>query len=353
MTKFDYEVECPHCGATFQVARIRAGRQEACPVCRGAVDVVEAGTAEAQAEPAPAPVQEAAGEEYLPAPERGAPQEAAAPEVIPADAPGPAMVCCAREEKLNPMKIGPLVAAFSGLGNGDARRKVVKSMGLLMDGMAMDTARGMVAALEEEGVEAFAVPAAWVPDPEELSFVRVYGADAGALRIQTDDQGSVKSVPWQAVAAGLCVRAAFGPLKTELRAVDTYSYVPVVGVGTGVAAIPQRSFRMERRQEEPKVRVVLILRHSRRGAQALAFTEEQVRYAYLGERMKHNRAQNLVLFLNDVLNWAGHAFFPAGFRAAAEGRRARITRVLGKVDYDNYVRWTLCCAAARGLFRMS
>jgi hypothetical protein len=351
MTKFDYEVECPHCGAAFQVARIRAGRQETCPVCRGAVDVVEAGAAGAQPEPAPAPVRVAGGQGLAPAPEQGAAQEAVAPEVVPADARGPAMVCCAREEKLNPIKIGPLVAAFSGLGNADARRKVVKSMGLLMDGMAMDTARGMVAALEEEGVEAFVVPATWVPDPEELSFVRVYGADEGALRIQTDDEGSVKSVRWQAVVAGLCVRAAFGPLKTELRAVDTYA--PVIGAGIGVAAIPQRSFRMERRQEEAKVRAVLMLRHGARGAYALAFTEEQVRYSYLGERMKPNRAQNLALFLSDVLNWAGHAFFPAGFRAAAEGRRAHITKVLGKVDYDNYVRWTLCCAAARGLFGTS
>jgi hypothetical protein len=63
--------------------------------------------------------------------------------------------------------------------------------------------------------------------------------------------------------------------------------------------------------------------------------------------------QNFVLFLNDVLRWGVRAFFTTSFRAAARGDRMHVTKVVGKVDYANYVRWVLCCTAARGRFGAS
>jgi hypothetical protein len=53
--------------------------------------------------------------------------------------------------------------------------------------------------------------------------------------------------------------------------------------------------------------------------------------------------------LRDVMELGGRAFFPASFHAAAEGRRAGITKVTGKLESENYRRWVLCCAARRGL----
>ena len=54
--------------------------------------------------------------------------------------------------------------------------------------------------------------------------------------------------------------------------------------------------------------------------------------------------------LTDVQGWCPHAFFTEGFKAAAAGNRARGGKMLGKLDYENHMRWTMCCAAARGLF---
>ena len=41
MDDSELQVECPHCGAVFGVADGPAGRQATCPVCRGAVQVLE------------------------------------------------------------------------------------------------------------------------------------------------------------------------------------------------------------------------------------------------------------------------------------------------------------------------
>ncbi len=66
--------------------------------------------------------------------------------------------------------------------------------------------------------------------------------------------------------------------------------------------------------------------------------------------MQPGHEQNFELFLNDMLRWGGRAFFTEGFSAAARGDRLRVTKVVGKADYANYVRWALCCAVARGSF---
>jgi hypothetical protein len=332
MGDFDYDVECPYCGAVFSVPRIRAGRQEQCPVCRATVLVADEPRSGEEA------VEEEPGfpDEEMTRP--GAP--------VPDDA-GRVCVCCAREQKVNPIAIGPLLATFTGVDEAEGRRRVVRSGGLLAEGLQADTARNLLAALAEEGVEAFAVPTSWLPEPHQLRMTRVYGADPEALRIQTDVQGTVKAVPWSRLAVGLCVQTQPAVVSTtELRMEETFS---PAGMG-GLAPSGQLVYRA-RPAESLEPVVTLVLAGKGRVAYMLVFGEEQVRYAYLAERVRPGRAQNLSLLLGDLLRWGRRAFFPATFRAAAEGKPLRVRKVRTNLAMSNYLRWALCCAVSRGLFR--
>jgi len=354
MDSFDLQVECPHCGAEFAVARIRAGREESCPVCSGIVRVPAAGAGGAGAS---APESAATGsegdglqaevaEEPVPeAPEEGAVAEPAAFQARAVAEWERAVVCCSAEQKANPFAAGPIVARHTGLSLPDARRQVVKGLGLLADGISMGVARQMVEELRGKGIEAFAVPVALVPAAaEERRVLRVYGADAEALRLETDAHGSVESVPWQRLAAGLCTRAAFmEPGEAELEVVEE----PFSGGG---GAVSRTTYRRRENQPEPPARVTLVVLEGPARASLLSFNERQVRYAYLEARLRPGHEQNFELFLSDVLKWGGQAFFSASLRAAARGDRFHVIRVVGKIDYANHVRWALCCATAGGRF---
>ncbi len=328
----EYEVECPYCGATFPMAGEEGGPVN-CPVCRGAITVEAAAGPDDDAADRGPPACEPAGAAPL------------ALALTDADQEAPAYVCLAREEKVNPITLGALFERYTGLSRLEARRHVVRSLGLLLEDVSLQTAGGVVDALREENCEAFAVPAAAVPDvARELSLVRIYGADERALRIQTDPEGSIRSVRWSTIVAGICTLC-----ELERRTVaeripdDSGGYVG----GADMAPTPW----MRQRQVEPVLRVTLVLRDKVGHAYLLSFTEDQVRYGYLGERIQASREQNLELLLRDVARWAPHAFYPAGYRAAAEGLRPRVTKLMGTPDEERYLRWTLCCAAARGLFR--
>jgi hypothetical protein len=104
------------------------------------------------------------------------------------------------------------------------------------------------------------------------------------------------------------------------------------------------------RETEPEILVTLVLSGAGGKADSLVFAERQVRYAYLEERLQPSHERNFATFLGDLLKWAPDAFFPASFRAVAAGRRMQVVKVVGRLDYGNYVRWAMCCAAARGHF---
>ncbi|MCK4283346.1 MAG: hypothetical protein KAX44_03430 [Candidatus Brocadiae bacterium] len=338
MVDFDLQVECPFCGAAFKVPRIRSGREERCPVCRATVAVPEAGTGREV---------EAVEVETAPG------GTVAAVEPTPPDLAGlgggvAALVCSAREQRINPLDAGPVIAAFTGKTPLDARRQVMRGMGILAEGLRLDSAREMVEVLERKGVEAFAMPAELVPAVErKLPLVCIYGADERALHVQPDREGTVRSVPWETVAAGICTQHELaGRAGRQHEAREKYTVGSI-----GMARIRIRSARPRPREERPEVQMTLALSDRAGRAYALAFTEHQVRYGYLEERLKPSGRQNLVLLLADVLKWAGRGFFPGRFRAAAEGRLAGIPKVVGKLDRNSYLRWAMCCAAARGLFR--
>lgn len=344
MAEFDLEIECSGCGASFRVPRIRAGRTETCPVCGAEVRVTLRGAEAPAAEQEPAP----AGRQESPAPE---PAPRRRPEPMPrVPAAGPLIVCAEGDRQVNPLAAGPLVCAYAGLPSAEGRMQVRRGMGVLGEGLGPDAARGMVKALERKGVGAFAVPQKAIGSLQRvLRMQGVYEVAEDALYVQAGREGKIRSVGWSAVVAGVCIRSMFGREKEvgSSRSSPTATYL-AVPVGMGGVLRGGRRRRMPRHTPEPELEAVLVLQRSGGELCRLPFAESEVRYAYLGDQLKPSRAENFAQVLADVLRYAGTAFFPQGWKEAAEGHTERIRKVTGKLDRDNYVRWAVCCAAARG-----
>jgi len=331
---------CPDCGAGFLVPVAGPGRKETCPLCGATFRI---GTARGYQQVQP---ERLVMEEPWPAEEPGG-SPLGSPDI--GDVGGPVLVCCAREQKLNPLAVGPVVQAFTGLARREAMMHVNKGKGILAEGLSPDTAAALVEKLEQLPLEVFVLPEACVPPvARQVDIVRVHSADESALHVQTDAEGSVKAIRWAQLAVGLCTKEKFGGRTVVDEQVDRS---PVVYGAGGVPAVGWSTVRRtKRRKEEAHLRITLVLRDGTGRAYPMAFDETEVRYAYLGERMRPSSRENVGVFLDDVLRWGSPAFFPAGYRAVACGQPYRVTQVVGRLDYENYVRWAICCAAAQGLF---
>ncbi len=318
---------CRECGAALDPTE-----DPSCPVCGAAYVPPAPDTAEREDTAyAPLPSEERDG--WSPADE---------------DPDGPRLVCCVREAKINPLAAGPLVEAYCGLQKREAMMQAAQGMGILAEGIAADTAENMIEALAEEGVEAFAFPASMLPEVvRQVDIGRIYDASDDALHVQVDREGTVKSISWSRIAAGYCTQEKFGGkvVKERIDSGPTLYYARG-GVGR-ITTGP----RYRRRREEAGLMVTLVLRDAEGRAYTMPFNERKVRYAYLGDRAKPTSRLNLALLLGDVMQWAGHAFFPEGFRAVARGDSQQVTKITGRLAADNYRKWVLCMAAQRGLFR--
>ncbi len=72
-----------------------------------------------------------------------------------------------------------------------------------------------------------------------------------------------------------------------------------------------------------------------------------VRYAYLGDRILEGHDPNFALFLTDVGRHARGAYFPSSYIQVAAGHTVAVREITGRVEYDNYLRWAICCAVAQ------
>jgi hypothetical protein len=326
MTDFEYELDCPHCGASFSLPQMEGGQQATCPVCRGAVILI--------AEDA--------------APSDGRVAAGATRSATSFDIGGPAFVCIDQEVRVNPLVAGPLIAAFTGQAERDAKTRVARGMGILADHLAVDTARNLVAALAEEGIGAFAVPAAVVPKLEPYGRARrVDRVHAEGIELAMASGGEQRVVRWQDIAAGVCTRSRMR------RRVEAESDARIVAGSVGVyGAVPavRRISRTRVKEMPSELSLSLVLRAGEGCGHVLRFSERQVRYAYLRDRVLPASAQNLGLFLGDVMDGATGAFFPVSMRQVAAGHRERARMILGKKDLGDYEKWAACCAAIRGLF---
>jgi hypothetical protein len=232
----------------------------------------------------------------------------------------------------------------------EARMQVHQGMGILAEGVSADTGHNMIRELQEKDIEACLVPESVAERPgRELPLVRVYDADPSAFHVQVDEDGSVKAVPWSSIITGVCIEEEGGGRTSRLEVRDQPGIVGA-RMGMGMYRTPYSGVRLTSEARQPKLQVILVLLRGTTGElYRLSFGEEQVRYAYLGDRLQASRRLNLGLVIGDIMKFAEGAFFPASFRAAASGKSHRIRKVSCRVEAQNYVRWAVCCAAARGL----
>ncbi len=252
------------------------------------------------------------------------------------------LVCLAHEQKLNPLVVAPLISGIAGVALRDAKLQLGTGMGILAEGVDAARAKHLVEALAGLGIEAFALPSDAAPGaPSKLPFVCIDAAAESGLHVQVTPEGAARSFPWSAMVAGIC----------------TVGELPVVP-GTGVEVdrlmpgllglgAPVRTSRGRGTIQELSSR--LIFREASGNVCVLAVQARRIRYSYLGDRQLTGTRQNFALFLADVMKWAGRAFLPQGFRAAAGGDIANARRVQDATRAANYLRWALCCAIARGL----
>ena len=318
MNDEDIEVQCPWCGAWTAAPAGAAGAEVKCLHCNGVfrptADEREIGDGE--------------------------------PESVPADAvaamPGPRMVCRMREGTVNPLAAGAVIATFTGMNERAARMEANRGMGIMAGGLAPDTAENMCRALAEEGIEAFAVPEAAMPRlGPKLNVEHVDHAGAQGLLVRVHARSEAGRISWDRLAAGLCTWTP------QDRLYKTESYRDSIVTARG-AQIPIR--RSRRTLGEPRMCVTLFFRGSEGAARQMGLHEREFDYSFLGERMGQSADLNCMAFLERTTEWAPAAFFPEGYYAAAENDSARFVRPVSKVARQNYVRWTLCCAAARGVF---
>ena len=343
MTQFDVEAECPACGAAFKVPRIRRGSTESCPVCRYMVRVGGEGAGEegaagiqgpAGAEPMPSEPSEPAEGEWP----RGQPEAA-----VTARATGNCIVCTRDDEQFNPLAVSPIIQEMTGAPAVDVRQQVVRGQGVLAEGMPAPQARDLAARLSGLQVPVFAVAEDAVPVVERrILFNRIDGAQDEALQVLTDNRGTVKSIPWLALLAAFCTQEHVvlgGP--TELE-----KHTEVVAIGYRVAS-SHTAYRAARRPTASPIECTLLVRGTSGSVLSLRFAERKVRYTYLGPRQQSSCAQNFALFLGDLMRYGPLTFFPASTRAVAAGQRTKVAKLKDKRDYDRYLRWVLCCVAAR------
>jgi len=342
MSDFDVEVQCPACGTTLTVPRIRRGATEKCPVCATAVpipggQVWQEDSAEVSAKPAQA---------VPPAAQRAGPRAEVPPSALCA-------VCSWDEQTLNVFELQPIIRELTRWSPAEVSMQISRGMGVLAEPVPAQVARAMVSALGAKGVSAFAVPLEGIPRFErEVPRICVYGLSEEALVVQTDLQGTIKSLPWRAVVAGFCSklkRVRGGP--TQLRLAGGAGMAPFVAYG-GVGMYGMRTttrYQAVKRPPEPDAELTVLLRGRSGGIWGLRATERQVRYAYLESRMKPTRSQNFLLFLNDVVARCPRAFFPPRTVRTAGGDLKAATFLKVAKDYEKYKRWVLCCVAGREL----
>jgi uncharacterized Zn finger protein (UPF0148 family) len=327
------QVECPHCGATFNVADGPGGRMVQCPVCGGAVTVLD--------------VQEEAPETATAAEEHEnegqvndyfARRKTEEPD-------GPCLLCCTHEQKLNPLEIGPVLRSVLGLSATDAAHQVTHGMGIVAEGLTPHAARGLAGAFRDKGVEVFVAPAEGVPrEVEQVRIFSVHDVDGRGLHLQMDAKGTIRGLKWDSVVAGVCTRDLSGEhtrVDYEHKVASSY-----VNMAYG-ATYSGTGLRVEEHREPAPIVLTLVLHDGQGNLHAMKVTPQHVRYAYLGERIRNGHDLNFAAFLTDVGRHARAAYFPLSYVQVAGGNPLAVREVTGRLEYDNYLRWAVCCAIAR------
>ena len=249
------------------------------------------------------------------------------------------IVCFADEGKKNPVTLGPVVQYCTGMTRPDARRAVLKGHGLVADGLSQNQANGLVNALRDQGAEAFVVTEATVPRIGDVVRLHRVALAPEGLQMTVSMRERPIGVPWTALVAAVATQPE---LKQQSSGSHTYKdavFVP----GGGMVTVTKRESRRPQRREGPTATIAL--KNARGEVRAFEFNQQSADYGFLGGHMAPTQAANFGRFLQELARRAPHAYFTSGYLALAGGNRRDVSRVSGRAERLDYLRWALCCAA--------
>ncbi len=219
----------------------------------------------------------------------------------------------------NPQELRPMICEATGMHPTDVVQWLARSPGVWPRPLDQPTVRKLL-----DGLYEFQVAAeAWRVDQfPELSPARTVHRAAcldDGFRVEGLRGEPTHWVPWDRVEM-IC--AGKVTIDDEVRDVHKQRWPSAVVAGIRALALkgPRPQSRMSRANRVPRdpIGEIVIVRRDPR----LAFrvVENQMNYAYLGDRLKSSAIENFPIFLADLCARADHAYLPPSTRALLERR---------------------------------
>jgi hypothetical protein len=219
----------------------------------------------------------------------------------------------------DPQDLREMICRLTGMHPTDVVQWLARAPGVWPQPLDEATVRGLLDGLYESGVAAEAWRADQLPDLSPPRTVHRAACLDEGLRIEGIRGEPTHWVPWDRMEM-IC--AGKIPGEDDVRDVQKPKWPSVVVSGIRAMALQrprpmQRIARAHRSPRDPVGEILIVRRDPRI---AFRVVENQMNYAYLGERLHSSAAENFPLFLADLCTRADQAYLTPSTRALLERR---------------------------------
>ncbi|MDR3638121.1 MAG: hypothetical protein P4L84_30225 [Isosphaeraceae bacterium] len=211
-----------------------------------------------------------------------------------------------------------LFVRVAGVHPTDALQWVARVPGVWPQTLPQDQTRDLLDGLYELGIPAEAWRVDQFPEISPARTIHKAACLDEGFRVQGLRGEPTHWVPWSKVELISAGRIA---VDDEFRSVSPPSWPSAVVTGLRALALrkPEPMDRRNRAQRIPRdpIGEVVIVRRDPRVA--FRVVENQMNYAYLGDRLSHSSAENFPIFLADLCARAGDAYLTEPTRALLAG----------------------------------
>ena len=217
-----------------------------------------------------------------------------------------------------PQDVRDLFCRVAGVHPTDAAQWVARVPGVWPHPLPEDQTRALLDGLYELGVAAEAWRSDTFPELNPVRSIHSAACLPEGFRVQGLRGEPTHWVPWDRIEL---VSAGRIDADDEFRAVSPPSWPSAVATGLRALALRRpvpssRHARAQRIPRDPLGEVVIIRRDPRI---AFRVVENQMNYAYLGDRLKPSAAENFPLFVADLCARADDAYITPSTRAFLKG----------------------------------
>jgi hypothetical protein len=254
----------------------------------------------------------------------------------------PCYVCTTSEARIPVPTVAPLLQGICGLNKHDAFIALRHARGVLAQTSA-ESARLLVDALRERGVEAFAVCVPAVPPLGAARPFRRGGMSAAGLELQVDLVGrETRRIAWGDIL--VVAATVMGGFKEVYRPSETH-HVHVGGGMYGGGMRVHHPGRHEKKAREDVRLDVLAVDRSAGGkvVERFGFDEKKVNYECLGKNRTLSGTVNFQRFAGLIISKLERAFTPQATLDFLTTNHLHLPVFENKPELDLYHRWCLCC----------